>query len=121
MTGDSDQVALVAGLPPMAVPITVKIPDPMTMPTPSAVSETGPRVFLSACSGRSESEINLSMDFLAKIWRARVRSPAFWIYRILMIVCGREAKGAYENAAGGAEAPPVEWMLRLWLALRLAA
>jgi len=66
------------------------------MPTPSAVSETGPSVFLSACSGRSESEINLSIDFLAKIWRARVRSPAFWIYRILMIVCGRAA-GASAN------------------------
>jgi hypothetical protein len=74
MTGDSDQVAVVAGLPPMAVPITVKIPDPMTMPTPSNVSEMGPSVFLRACSGRSESEISLSMDFLAKICRASGRS-----------------------------------------------
>jgi hypothetical protein len=67
MTGDSDQVALVAGLPPMAVPMTVKMPEPITMPTPRSVSETGPSVFLSACSGRSESEISLSMDFVAKI------------------------------------------------------
>ncbi len=57
------------GLPPMAVPMTVKMPDPMTAPMPSAVSETGPSVFFSACSGRSESEISLSIDFVRKIWR----------------------------------------------------
>ncbi len=71
MTGDSDHVACCAGLPPMAVPMTVKMPDPMTMPMPSAVSETGPSVFFSACSGSSDSLISLSMDFVAKIWRAR--------------------------------------------------
>jgi hypothetical protein len=53
----------------MAVPITVKMPEPMTMPTPSAVSETGPRVFLRACSGSSDSEMSLSIDLVAKIWR----------------------------------------------------
>jgi len=51
----------------MAVPITVNIPDPMTAPTPRAVREMGPRVFLRACSGRSDSEISLSMDLVAKI------------------------------------------------------
>jgi hypothetical protein len=35
---------------------------------PSAVSETGPSVFFSACSGRSDSEISLSMDLRANIW-----------------------------------------------------
>ena len=55
----------------MAVPMTVKMPEPMTAPMPSAVSEMGPRVFLSACSGDSESEISLSIDLVAKIWRAR--------------------------------------------------
>ncbi len=30
MTGDSDQSRRAAGLPPIAVPMTVKIPDPMT-------------------------------------------------------------------------------------------
>jgi hypothetical protein len=74
MTGDCFQLAELAGLPPMAVPMTVKIPEPMTMPTPSAVSETGPSVFLSACSGRSESAMSLSMDFFAKICRASGRS-----------------------------------------------
>ena len=88
MTGDSDQVALVAGLPPMAVPITVKIPDPMTMPTPRAVRETGPRVFLRECSGRSESEMSLSMDFVAKIWRARAQSSSTEMRWIELIVTG---------------------------------
>jgi hypothetical protein len=47
----------------------------MTAPMPSAVSETGPSVFLSAVSGASESEISLSIDLVAKIWRASVLVP----------------------------------------------
>jgi hypothetical protein len=43
-TGESAHLARAAGLPPMAVPMTVKMPDPITAPMPSAVSETGPRV-----------------------------------------------------------------------------
>jgi hypothetical protein len=74
MTGDSAQVAVIAGLPPIAVPMTVKMPEPMTAPMPRAVSETGPRVFLSAVSGCSLSAISLSMDLVAKICRACV----FW-------------------------------------------
>ena len=73
MTGDSAQVAVIAGLPPMAVPMTVKMPEPMTAPMPSAVSETGPSVFFSAVSGCSLSAISLSMDLVAKIWRGFVR------------------------------------------------
>jgi hypothetical protein len=56
--------------PAIAVPITVKMPDPMTAPMPSAVSETGPSVFFRACSGRSDSAMSLSIDLVAKIWRA---------------------------------------------------
>jgi hypothetical protein len=41
--------------PEMAVPMTVKMPEPMTAPMPSAVSDHGPSVFFSACSGSSES------------------------------------------------------------------
>ncbi len=74
MTGDSARLAVVAGLPPMAVPMTVKIPEPMTAPMPSAVSESGPSDFLSAVSGRSLSAISLSMDLVAKICRVCV----FW-------------------------------------------
>src|SRR5271163_4862986 len=46
----------------MAVPMTVKIPEPITAPMPRAVSDTGPSVFFSLRSGFSESEISLSMD-----------------------------------------------------------
>jgi hypothetical protein len=52
--------------PEMAVPMTVKMPDPMTAPMPRAVSESGPRVFLRACAGASESVISLSIDLRAK-------------------------------------------------------
>jgi hypothetical protein len=61
--------------PAMAVPMTVKMPDPMTAPMPSAVSDQGPRVFLSRCSASSESEISLSMDLQAKICFARTMLP----------------------------------------------
>jgi hypothetical protein len=74
MMGDLDHETVWEGLPPMAVPMTVKMPEPMTMPTPRAVSETGPRDFLRACSGSSESEMSLSMDLVAKICRARAVS-----------------------------------------------
>jgi hypothetical protein len=67
MIGEPFQSASLAGLPPMAVPMTVKMPDPMTMPMPSAVSETGPRCRLRAFSGSAESLISLSMDLVAKI------------------------------------------------------
>lgn len=74
--GEPFQSASFSGLPPIAVPMTVKIPDPMTAPMPSAVSETGPSVFLRALEGSSESAISLSMDFVAKICRRRAVSWA---------------------------------------------
>ncbi len=67
MTGESQKVAVVAGLTAMAVPMTGKMPLPMTAPMPSAVSETGPSVFFRAVSGRSDSWMSLSMDLVAKI------------------------------------------------------
>ena len=69
MMGDFAHETVCEGLPPIAVPMTVKMPEPMTAPMPSAVSEIGPSVFLSECSGRSESEMSLSIDLVAKIWR----------------------------------------------------
>jgi len=57
--------------PEMAVPMTVKIPEPMTAPMPSAVNDHGPSVFLSACSGSHESLISLSMDLRASSWLGR--------------------------------------------------
>jgi hypothetical protein len=35
--------------PAMAVPMTVKMPEPITAPMPSAVSDHGPRDFFSEC------------------------------------------------------------------------
>ena len=61
--------------PAIAVPITVKMPDPITAPMPKAVSDHGPSVFLSRCSGSSDSEISLSMDLHAKSWFARSMLP----------------------------------------------
>ena len=61
--------------PAIAVPTTVKMPEPITAPMPSPVSDHGPSVFLSRCSGSSESEISLSMDLHAKTWFARVMLP----------------------------------------------
>jgi hypothetical protein len=52
----------------MAVPMTVKIPEPMTAPMPRAVSDQGPRVFLSLCAGSSESLMSLSIDLRASSW-----------------------------------------------------
>jgi hypothetical protein len=54
--------------PEIAVPMTVKMPEPMTAPMPRAVSDHGPRLFLSLCSGSSDSRISLSIDLRAKYW-----------------------------------------------------
>jgi hypothetical protein len=51
--------------PAIAVPMTVKMPEPITAPMPRAVSDHGPSDFFSACSGSSESRISLSMDLQA--------------------------------------------------------
>lgn len=57
--------------PAMAVPMTVKMPEPMTAPMPSAVSDHGPRLFFSECSGSSESLMSLSIDLRASSWLGR--------------------------------------------------
>ena len=54
--------------PEMAVPMTVKMPEPITAPMPSAVSDQGPRVFFRECSGSAESLISLSIDLRASSW-----------------------------------------------------
>src|SRR5579862_8089809 len=56
----------------MAVPMTVKMPDPMTAPMPRAVSDHGPRDFFSAFSGSSDSRISLSMDLQETSWERRL-------------------------------------------------
>jgi len=57
--------------PAIAVPMTVKMPEPMTAPMPSAVSDHGPSDFCSRRSGSSDSAISLSMDFLRNSCEAR--------------------------------------------------
>src|SRR2546427_4170818 len=47
--------------PAAAVPVKTKIPEPIIAPIPSAVSDQGPSVFFSRCSGASASANNLSM------------------------------------------------------------
>jgi hypothetical protein len=59
--------------PAMAVPMTVKMPEPMTAPMPSEVKDSGPRVLRSLCSGSSDSAMSLSMDLQEKTWRGSVR------------------------------------------------
>jgi hypothetical protein len=75
--GEPFQSAIFAGLPPMAVPMTVKMPEPMTASMPRAVRETGPSVFFRACSGLSDSEISLSIDLVLKICLASALAPAY--------------------------------------------
>ena len=53
--------------PAIAVPITVKIPEPITAPMPSEVKLTAPSDFFSRLSGSCESEISLSMSLVRKI------------------------------------------------------
>src|SRR5450631_2970393 len=45
----------------------------MIAPMPSAVSDHGPSVLLSRCSGFSDSEISLSMDLQQNAWLLEVR------------------------------------------------
>ena len=54
--------------PAMAVPTTVKIPEPITAPMPRAVNETGPSVLVNLRSALSESEISLSIDLQQNSW-----------------------------------------------------
>ncbi len=58
--------------PEMAVPMTVKMPEPMTAPIPSDVRETG-RGFFGACVGHFGVGDELVMDLQQKAWRGRVR------------------------------------------------
>src|SRR5580692_3448190 len=60
--------------PAAAVPVSIKMPEPMMAPMPRAVSDQGPRDLLSRCSGFSESEISLSMDLQQRSWLSEVRT-----------------------------------------------
>ena len=62
--------------PAAAVPVRMKIPEPMMAPMPRAVSDQGPRVFCSRCPGASDSAISLSIDLQQKSWLSEVRTVA---------------------------------------------
>jgi hypothetical protein len=55
--------------------MTVKIHEPITAPMPNAVSDHGPSVFFSACSGSSESLMSLSIDLRASSWLVSADLP----------------------------------------------
>src|SRR5579884_1157856 len=48
-------------LPAAAVPVRIKIPEPITAPTPNAVRLQGPRLLRSRLSGSSDARISASM------------------------------------------------------------
>src|SRR2546421_8700196 len=59
--------------PAAAVPVSTKMPEPITAPMPSALRDQGPRVFWSRCPGTSDSVISLSMDLQQKSCLSEVR------------------------------------------------
>src|SRR5579864_6597722 len=63
--------------PAAAVPVRTKMPDPITAPIPSAVSDQGPSVFCNRCPGASDSDISLSIDLQQKICLSDVRTTSF--------------------------------------------
>src|ERR1700683_2941526 len=62
--------------PAAAVPVRMKMREPMMAPIPSAVSDQGPRVFCRRWPGASDSAINLSIDLQQKSWLSEVRTVA---------------------------------------------
>ena len=54
------------GLPAAAVPVSVKMPEPITAPMPSAVRLHGPKVRLRRLSGSSDAAIKASMLLVRK-------------------------------------------------------
>src|ERR1700678_4253556 len=62
--------------PAAAVPVTVKMPDPMTAPTPSAIKLQTPSDFFSRRSGSSEAAIRASMLLVRRSWFTLYRTVA---------------------------------------------
>src|SRR5216684_2006952 len=54
--------------PAAAVPVTVKMPEPITAPIPNAIKLHTPSDFLSRRSGSSEAAINASMLLVRRSW-----------------------------------------------------
>src|ERR1044071_9948482 len=62
--------------PAAAVPVSTKMPEPMTAPMPRAVSDQGPSVFCRRWPGASDSEISLSIDLQQKSWLSEGRTTS---------------------------------------------
>jgi hypothetical protein len=87
--------------PEIAVPITVKIPEPITAPMPSAVSDQGPRVFFRECSGSAESLISLSIDLRASSWLGSA---------LLLVLGVSEIKQCWKSRGpGNRRNPEIDW------------
>src|SRR5580658_433243 len=98
--------------PEIAVPITGKMPEPITAPMPSAVSDHGPRVFFKQRSGSSESRISLSIDLRASSWLGRA---------VLLGLSMRVFEAASTRFRLGVRPAGTRFMLLPFLPLRLAA
>ncbi len=59
-------------LPAAAVPVRVKMPEPITAPMPRAVRLHGPSVLRSCLSGSSEAAISASMLLVRKSWLSAI-------------------------------------------------
>ena len=88
MIGDLAQETVWEGLPPMAVPMTVKIPEPMTAPMPRAVRETGPRDLFERILGALRVGDELVDGLGGEDLSGQGCVSSVKIYRIVMIVSG---------------------------------
>src|ERR1700752_1139316 len=74
--------------PAMAVPTTVKIPEPMTAPIPSEVRLSQPSDFFNRRSGSSASEINWSMFLTRKSVELNRHHPHAGLAVAVTLPCG---------------------------------
>src|SRR5215472_5368157 len=90
-------------LPAAAVPVRVKIPEPITAPTPSAVRLQGPSVLRSRLSGSSEAAMSASILLVRKSWltdRKRADDPppclsfTLALHQLLYLFLHRSARDA---------------------------
>src|SRR5436853_2044291 len=87
-----------------AVPVRTKIPEPMIAPIPSAVSDHGPSVFRSWFSGRSDSEISLSIDLQQRSWLDE--PPGGFVCTGGVVVGGCAKSSPYHNNQAQMESVP---------------
>src|SRR5579863_5985612 len=84
-------------LPLAAVPVTVKIPEPITMPTPRKARAHGPSVFRSRCDGSSDDLISSSIDL---VWNSDTLALTLALHHLLHFALLRPA-GDIGGSLGG--------------------